>query len=121
MLQVHQNGHQINARPESISIGGISAGGQIGAVLQQLARDSGIDLKLGMRPLPNTLEARCTKNTPSNTCRSCYFLASRYGQGFRLSLSILCRERVCALPGLEAHGLFQIPIWTKERRGASRD
>lgn len=46
-VQVHQHGSEINARQDSISIGGISAGGHISAVCQQQARDAGIPLKLG--------------------------------------------------------------------------
>ncbi|GLI73278.1 hypothetical protein PoHVEF18_001493 [Penicillium ochrochloron] len=41
-----ENGKELNGRPDSISIGGISAGGHISAVCQQLARDAKIDLKL---------------------------------------------------------------------------
>lgn len=46
--QVHNNAGQLNIRPDSISIGGISAGGHISAVCQQLARDANLPLKLGM-------------------------------------------------------------------------
>ena len=46
-LQVYEHGSEINARGDSISIGGISAGGTMSAVVQQLARDAGILLKLG--------------------------------------------------------------------------
>lgn len=46
-LQIHQNAASVNARSDSISIGGVSAGGHISAALQQLARTKGLDLKLG--------------------------------------------------------------------------
>jgi len=45
--QVHEHASEINGLPDSISIGGISAGGQLSCVLQHLARDAGIPLKLG--------------------------------------------------------------------------
>lgn len=46
-FQVREHGSEINARSDSISIGGISAGGTISAVIQQQARDIGLPLKLG--------------------------------------------------------------------------
>lgn len=46
-FQLHEHGHEINGDGTSISVGGISAGGAIAAVVQQLARDAGISLKLG--------------------------------------------------------------------------
>ncbi|KAL6855448.1 hypothetical protein ACO1O0_006595 [Amphichorda felina] len=49
---VHKNGAEINARGDSISIGGISAGGQICATLQQVARDEGLPLKLAILAVP---------------------------------------------------------------------
>ncbi|OKL55480.1 hypothetical protein UA08_09224 [Talaromyces atroroseus] len=52
---VHEHGPEIGARPDSISIGGISAGGHISAVCQQLARDAGIDLKLAVIAVPATV------------------------------------------------------------------
>jgi acetyl esterase/lipase len=47
-IQVREQGKSINANVDSISMGGISAGGQITAVCQQLARKEGYELKLGM-------------------------------------------------------------------------
>lgn len=47
-IQVREEGKTINANVDSISMGGISAGGQITAVCQQLARNEGYELKLGM-------------------------------------------------------------------------
>ena len=41
--------------PGSISIGGISAGGHICAVAQQLARDASLDLKLAILAVPATI------------------------------------------------------------------
>lgn len=47
-------GSEVNAKPEAISIGGISAGGQIAAVMQQLARDAAIPLKFAFLGVPVT-------------------------------------------------------------------
>ncbi|KAJ6439782.1 zinc finger transcription factor 1 [Purpureocillium lavendulum] len=51
---VASHGQEINGRPDSISIGGISAGGHISAMAQQLARDENIDLKLAVLAVPAT-------------------------------------------------------------------
>ncbi|KAF7530933.1 hypothetical protein G7054_g9373 [Neopestalotiopsis clavispora] len=51
---MHSHGAQVNARQDSISIGGISAGGQIAAVVQQLARDAAIPLKFAFLGVPVT-------------------------------------------------------------------
>ncbi|TQB69257.1 hypothetical protein MPDQ_002126 [Monascus purpureus] len=51
---VHEHGQEINARPDSISIGGISAGGHISAVMQQLARDASLNLRLAALSVPAT-------------------------------------------------------------------
>ncbi|KAH8893167.1 hypothetical protein GQ53DRAFT_717788 [Thozetella sp. PMI_491] len=51
---VYEHGKTINARGDSISVGGISAGGTISAVVAQLARDAGIPLKLAFLGVPNT-------------------------------------------------------------------
>ncbi|KAL1888767.1 hypothetical protein Sste5346_009321 [Sporothrix stenoceras] len=51
---VHAHAHEINGRPDSISIGGISAGGFMSCVLQQLARDAGLPLKLAILSVPST-------------------------------------------------------------------
>ncbi|CAH0047347.1 unnamed protein product [Clonostachys solani] len=49
---VHQNGTEINAQGDCISIGGISAGGHICATLQQLARDADLPLRLAILAVP---------------------------------------------------------------------
>ncbi|KAI6081555.1 Alpha/Beta hydrolase protein [Hypoxylon rubiginosum] len=49
---VHKSGSTINARGDSIAIGGISAGAHISATMQQLARDAGIPLKLAVLGVP---------------------------------------------------------------------
>lgn len=44
--QVISHAQQLNVNSESISIGGLSAGGQMSAVMAHFARDEGINLKL---------------------------------------------------------------------------
>ncbi|PVI05978.1 hypothetical protein DM02DRAFT_724747 [Periconia macrospinosa] len=51
---VIDNAQVLNIDPRSISIGGLSAGGQMSAVLAHFARDEGIDLKLHMMIVPAT-------------------------------------------------------------------
>jgi acetyl esterase/lipase len=51
---MYNYGSRVNARTDSISVGGISAGGQIAAVVQQLARDAGIPLKFAFLGVPVT-------------------------------------------------------------------
>lgn len=45
---------ELNIDPQSISIGGISAGGGLAASLQHMARDSGIPLKMALLSVPTT-------------------------------------------------------------------
>ncbi|KAK6842048.1 hypothetical protein PG989_009418 [Apiospora arundinis] len=45
---------KLNINPDSISVGGISAGGTISLVLQHLARDADVPLKLCMASVPGT-------------------------------------------------------------------
>ncbi|CAG9982835.1 unnamed protein product [Clonostachys byssicola] len=53
---VREQGKTINANIDSISMGGISAGGQITAVCQQLARNEGYQLKLALLAVPSVDE-----------------------------------------------------------------
>ncbi|KAK0669794.1 putative Esterase/lipase [Cercophora samala] len=46
----------LNINPLSVSIGGVSAGGHISLVLQHMARDAGIPLKLCMPTVPPTTD-----------------------------------------------------------------
>lgn len=52
--QARASASELNVKPDSITIGGISAGGQITIVLQHMARDAGIPLKLSMPAVPAT-------------------------------------------------------------------
>lgn len=49
-------------RPDSVSVGGISAGGHISAVLQHRARDAGIPLKIMMASVPATNDGLAYKH-----------------------------------------------------------
>lgn len=46
------NASELNIDASSVSIGGLSAGGQMSAVLSHFARDEGIDLKLQLLIVP---------------------------------------------------------------------
>ncbi|KAK3395121.1 Alpha/Beta hydrolase protein [Podospora didyma] len=47
----------LNVNPTSVSIGGISAGGHISLILQHMARDAGIELKLCLASVPSSMDA----------------------------------------------------------------
>ncbi|KAF2813021.1 alpha/beta-hydrolase [Mytilinidion resinicola] len=51
---VHEHASETNGLPDSISIGGISAGGQIACVLQHMARDARVPLKFAILSVPTT-------------------------------------------------------------------
>lgn len=51
---VHKNASELNGDASSVSIGGISAGGHLAAVVQHLARDAGIPLRLACLTVPTT-------------------------------------------------------------------
>lgn len=52
---VHEKGGpKLNIKPDSISMGGISAGGGLACTLQHMARDAGIPLKLALLSVPTT-------------------------------------------------------------------
>ncbi|KAJ5683279.1 triacylglycerol lipase [Penicillium macrosclerotiorum] len=67
---VHEHGAELNGQPASISIGGISAGGHISAVCQQLARDASINLQLAILAVPST--AGSDTKTASDTLYPSY-------------------------------------------------
>lgn len=57
------NAASLNIDPRSVSIGGLSAGGQMSAVLAHFARDEGIELKLHMMIVPATDMRYCMTGT----------------------------------------------------------
>ncbi|KAL5380445.1 hypothetical protein DPSP01_007767 [Paraphaeosphaeria sporulosa] len=58
------NARTLNIDPGSVSIGGLSAGGQMSAVLAHFARDEGIALKLHLMIVPATDMRYCLKGSP---------------------------------------------------------
>ncbi|KAI0023031.1 alpha/beta-hydrolase [Xylariomycetidae sp. FL0641] len=56
LLWVRKSSAALNVKPDSLSIGGISAGGHIALVLQHMARDAGIPLRLCLATVPPTTE-----------------------------------------------------------------
>ena len=83
--KVYQHGAELNARTDSISIGGISAGGHISAVTQQRARDANIPLKLGKsdsyRQSSTQRLGQANILIRSRPGRPCNKLESQYDQG----------------------------------------
>lgn len=53
-LKVMANAETLNINPKSVSIGGLSAGGQMTAVMCHFAREEGIDLKLQLMTVAAT-------------------------------------------------------------------
>jgi len=60
----------LNTNPDSISIGGISAGGNLSLALQHMARDAGIPLKLCMATVPSTLDVLAYKHVTESPFKS---------------------------------------------------
>ncbi|KAK8027267.1 hypothetical protein PG991_004323 [Apiospora marii] len=52
--KVRNSAEKLNINPDSVSVGGISAGATISLVLQHLARDAGVPLRLCMATVPGT-------------------------------------------------------------------
>jgi len=60
------NASSLNVDPSSISIGGLSAGGHMTAVMAHFARDEGIGLKLQLIIVPATDMRYCLRNRELN-------------------------------------------------------
>lgn len=61
------NAGTLNIDPTSVSIGGLSAGGQMSAVLAHFARDEGISLRLHLMIVPATDMRYCLKGSTLST------------------------------------------------------
>ncbi|KAI1412538.1 alpha/beta-hydrolase [Hypoxylon sp. FL1857] len=57
LMWARESGSLLKINPESISIGGISAGAHISLVLQHMARDEGIPLKICLASVPPSADA----------------------------------------------------------------
>ncbi|KAH6696927.1 Alpha/Beta hydrolase protein [Plectosphaerella plurivora] len=67
----------LNVNPESISIGGLSAGGQMSAVLAHFARDEGIPLRLQLMVVPATDMRYCRRRLTQLDEVTCPYLSAR--------------------------------------------
>jgi acetyl esterase/lipase len=70
LLQVIENAEKLEVIPQSVSIGGLSAGGQMTAVMAHFARDEGIELKLQLMTVAAT-DFRQFPTTGSDIDPSC--------------------------------------------------
>ncbi|CAM1509512.1 Fc.00g032510.m01.CDS01 [Cosmosporella sp. VM-42] len=71
------NAATLNIDPTSVSFGGLSAGGQISAVLAHLARDEAIDIKLHLMVVPATDMRYCSKSIVELTPENCPYESAR--------------------------------------------
>lgn len=55
-MQVRDSSSRLNIKPDSVSIGGISAGAVFCLILQHLARDAKIPLRLALVSVPSTTD-----------------------------------------------------------------
>jgi len=53
-MQARQSAEKLNIKADSLSIGGLSAGGHMTAVMSHMAKIEGIDLKLALMVVPST-------------------------------------------------------------------
>ncbi|KAJ5889682.1 Alpha/beta hydrolase fold-3 [Penicillium tannophilum] len=108
------NASLLNILPTSVSIGGLSAGGQMSAVLAHFARDEGVDLRLQLMIVPATDMRYCLKNrTLEKTtcpyesvllyqdvpwgplCREQWFLKYWLGDDNDIQEEILTKDWIC--------------------------
>ena len=53
-MQARQSAGTLNIKADSLSIGGLSAGGHMTAVMSHMAKNEGVDLKLALMVVPST-------------------------------------------------------------------
>jgi acetyl esterase/lipase len=53
-MQARQSAPRLNIKADSVSIGGLSAGGHMTAVMSHMAKAEGVDLKLALMVVPST-------------------------------------------------------------------
>ncbi|KAH7165346.1 Alpha/Beta hydrolase protein [Dactylonectria macrodidyma] len=71
------NAQLLNIDPKSVSFGGLSAGGQMSAVLAHFARDEGVDIKLHMLVVPATDMRYCSTKIKQLTVENCPYESAR--------------------------------------------
>ncbi|KAL0933972.1 alpha beta hydrolase fold protein [Colletotrichum truncatum] len=71
------NAHQLNIDPTSVSFGGLSAGGQMSAVLAHFARDEGISIKLHLMIVPATDMRYCCRKIKQLNEHNCPYESAR--------------------------------------------
>lgn len=52
--QARQSAPKLNIKADSVSIGGLSAGGHMAAVMSHMAKHEGVHLKLALMVVPST-------------------------------------------------------------------
>ncbi|KAM5350189.1 hypothetical protein ACJ41O_006694 [Fusarium nematophilum] len=68
---------ELGINPKSVSFGGLSAGGQMAAVLAHFARDEGIDIKLHLMIVPATDMRYCSPKIKRITPENCPYESAR--------------------------------------------
>ncbi|KAH6983415.1 Alpha/Beta hydrolase protein [Ilyonectria sp. MPI-CAGE-AT-0026] len=71
------NAETLNIDAKSVSFGGLSAGGQMSAVLAHFARDENVDIKLHMMVVPATDMRYCSTKIKQLTSENCPYESAR--------------------------------------------
>ena len=79
------NAGNLNINPQSVSFGGLSAGGHMSAVLAHFARDEAIDIKLHLMIVPATDMRYCSLNIKELTPDNCPYESARLFQNLKWS------------------------------------
>ncbi|KAK8118257.1 Alpha/beta hydrolase fold-3 [Apiospora kogelbergensis] len=74
---VRENSTTIHVDPESVSFGGLSAGGHMSAVLAHFARDEGVPIKLHLMIVPATDMRYCHRRTTRLNEMNCPYASAR--------------------------------------------
>ncbi|KAI0385731.1 alpha/beta-hydrolase [Hypomontagnella monticulosa] len=75
LLWARESAASLQINPNSVSIGGISAGGHISIVLQHMARDAGIPLRICLASVPPSTDALLYKEYTESPFTSYHFFA----------------------------------------------
>jgi acetyl esterase/lipase len=77
IIKTIHNAAKLNIDPKSVSFGGLSAGGQMSAVLAHFARDEAIDIKLHLMIVPATDMRYCNTKLKELTIANCPYESAR--------------------------------------------